>query len=121
MLKINVYSDLGDFEHFNLFDFNNLTLYLRIGKICKYFAFPLGFTIPIGQIFKMWSLFANYDGMDEDEQHYIYTVPSILPKYYQVQMFFSEADKKLKKVQYDEMYFEVDDFEVSKFYNHINS
>lgn len=111
MMKLNLYSDLGDFEHFNLFDFGKRMIYLNIGKLCRYVQLPEGFTFPVSQILGMWSLFAKYEGMDESKQYYKYLAPTVIDKKYQAHLYFDESDKKLKKVVYGDMTFRVETFE----------
>ena len=113
MLKFNLYSDIGDFEHFNLFDFNNRVVYLRIGKICRYIQLPEFFGFPISQILGMWTLFATYEGMDETEQYYKFIAPTLLPKSYQVQLYFSKEDQQLKKINYANADFNIGSFILS--------
>ncbi len=115
MMKVNLYSDLGDFEQFNLFDFGQKKIYLNIGKLCRHIQLPDGFAFPVAQILGMWSLFAKYEGMDETKQYYKYSAPTVIDKKYQAQLYFGENDKKLKKIVYNDMTFRVDVFETCSF------
>ena len=114
MMKFNFYSDFEDFENFNLFDFKNKKIYASIGKLCRYIDLPEGFTVPIGQIIQMWSLFSKYEGMDETKAYHIFLTPSMMPSNYQVRLYFADSDQSLKKIVYDEMEFIVDIFETCK-------
>jgi len=117
LIKFNIYSDLGDFESFNLFDFNKKVIYINIGKLCRYIELPAGFAFPIGQILGMWSLFAKYEGMDESGKYHKFLAPTVVDKKYQATLYFDDADKKLRKLHYNEMTFDVDRFDTCIFYD----
>lgn len=59
----------------------------------------------------MWSLFAKYEGMDEQKEHYKFLAPTVVDKKYQAQLFFGKDDKKLKKIIYSDLTFVVETFE----------
>ncbi|MDR3736729.1 MAG: hypothetical protein P4L10_14495 [Acidobacteriaceae bacterium] len=63
------------------------------------------------QILGMWSLFSKYEGLDESGELYKFTVPTVVDKKYQGQLYFGKDDKKLKKIGYGEMTFKVDTFD----------
>ena len=63
----------------------------------------------------MWSLFAKYEGMDETGKFHKYLAPTVVDKKYQAQLFFDDADKKLKKMIYNDMPFTIDRFDTCIF------
>ena len=79
--------------------------------MCRFVQLPEGFSFPVTQILGMWSLFAKYEGLDEEEGVYKYTAPTIVDKKYQVMLHFGKEDKKLKKVLYNGMPFKVETFD----------
>jgi hypothetical protein len=62
----------------------------------------------------MWSLFAKYEGLDEEEGVYKFVAPTIVDKKYQAMLHFGKDDKKLKKIVYNTMTFYVQTFETCK-------
>ncbi len=79
--------------------------------MCRFFNLPEGFAFPVTQILGMWSLFSKYEGLDESGELYKFTVPTVVDKKYQGQLYFGKDDKKLKKIGYGEMTFKVDTFD----------
>lgn len=112
LVKLNLYSDIGDFEHFNLFDFANKTVYIQIGKLCRHFELPSFLQIPfLGTMLSMWSMFANYEGIDKESGFHKYLVPAGVSKSLQAALYFNVDNKKLEKVKYADYEVKVSGFE----------
>lgn len=62
----------------------------------------------------MWSLFAKFEGLDEKNETYIYTAPTIVDKSRQAKLYWGKDDLKLKKIAYGGMEFKVDVFDTCK-------
>jgi len=101
---------MGDFEHFNMLDINEGLAYFRLGKICRIFNLPENFHLPLGQILDMWTLFAKYEGLDNTGNYHVFTVPTILSKSYQGQLYFDKSNKKLSKIISHSFEFLVDNY-----------
>eukprot|EP00826_Nyctotherus_ovalis_P041547 TRINITY_DN4202_c0_g1_i2.p2 TRINITY_DN4202_c0_g1~~TRINITY_DN4202_c0_g1_i2.p2 ORF type:complete len:113 (-),score=36.98 TRINITY_DN4202_c0_g1_i2:68-406(-) len=59
----------------------------------------------------MWSLFAKYEGLDKTGDYHVFTVPTILDKKFQGQLYFEKESKKLRKVSSHAFEFVVDKFD----------
>ena len=69
----------------------------------------------------MWSLFAKFEGLDEKEEFYLYSAPTLVDKSRQAKLFWGKNDLKLKKVSYGGMEFKVDVFDTCKLINDVFS
>eukprot|EP00826_Nyctotherus_ovalis_P041548 TRINITY_DN4202_c0_g2_i2.p2 TRINITY_DN4202_c0_g2~~TRINITY_DN4202_c0_g2_i2.p2 ORF type:complete len:136 (+),score=17.48 TRINITY_DN4202_c0_g2_i2:67-474(+) len=96
-------------------------LYLRLGKICRILELPENFHLPLGQILDMWSLFAKYEGLDKTGDYHVFTVPTILDKKFQGQLYFEKESKKLRKVSSHAFEFVVDKFDACTFHSSTHS
>lgn len=88
--------------------------YLHIGKLCRFFELPDTFNFPLTQILEMWTLFAKYEGLDKEQQHYVYSVPGSADKLHQAKLYWDKESKVLKKIMFAQMDLIVDKYETCK-------
>ena len=85
----------------------------KFGEECRQIVIPSDYTVPnIMPFIGMWQMFANYEGIDENELH-SFKVPSFLDSLYQVTLKFQ--DKQLVKIGHadSELWVNISQFEKS--------